>query len=331
MPLWTPERIATAQWLDADDAATLTLDGSGNVETWLDKSGNARHADIPAPVSGISVQNAALNGLDVVHFGGTTEALDFPSVGISGADHRLLICVARPRINQQGTSIMMLGGASVSGGGIAENGQAWRVRQDSSTANLRIEIQGSGYTSNLEFLGAGVYAVSLAGGTLADHVLWKNGIGEPATGAASVETVDSNNSIGGSTSIGDPGFDGDIAEYVLIKGTIDDGIRQKLEGYLAHKWGLAASLSAEHPYKNAAPIIASLFGTITDKDGNPAERRITVLDATGHCVATDTSDPVTGAYSIGMPNDDPYTLVFDGEPDRNAQVFANVISGEPPA
>jgi hypothetical protein len=29
--------------------------------------------------------------------------------------------------------------------------------------------------------------------------------------------------------------------------------RQKLEGYLAHKWGLAANLPADHPYKSAAP------------------------------------------------------------------------------
>jgi len=77
--------------------------------------------------------------------------------------------------------------------------------------------------------------------------------------------------------------------------------------------------------------LPSFHGTILDKDGNPAERRISVLDATGQCVATDTSDPVTGAYSIDMPNNDPYTLVFDGEPDRNAQVFANVIPGEPSA
>ena len=122
-----------------------------------------------------------------------------------------------------------------------------------------------------------------------------------------------------------------IAEVIFIDAQLGAADRQKIEGYLAHKWGLAASLPAEHPYKDAAPILPSLFGTITDKDGNPVERRITVLDATGHCVATDTSDPVTGAYSIAVPAESPYTLVFDGEPDRNAQVFANVIPGDPPA
>jgi hypothetical protein len=29
---------------------------------------------------------------------------------------------------------------------------------------------------------------------------------------------------------------------------------QKVEGYLAHKWGATAGLDANHPYKNVAPI-----------------------------------------------------------------------------
>jgi hypothetical protein len=29
--------------------------------------------------------------------------------------------------------------------------------------------------------------------------------------------------------------------------------RQKIEGYLAWKWGIQASLPAAHPYRNAAP------------------------------------------------------------------------------
>ena len=95
--------------------------------------------------------------------------------------------------------------------------------------------------------------------------------------------------------------------------------------------GWAAANRGQKDITLWTPVVRRFHGTITDKDGNPAERRITVLDATGHCVATDTSDPVTGAYSITVPAESPYTLVFDGEPDRNAQVFANVIPGESPA
>ena len=50
-------------------------------------------------------------------------------------------------------------------------------------------------------------------------------------------------------------LNGYIAEIVLCAGAHDAGTRQKLEGYLAHKWGLAANLPADHPNKNAAPTL----------------------------------------------------------------------------
>jgi hypothetical protein len=33
-----------------------------------------------------------------------------------------------------------------------------------------------------------------------------------------------------------------------------DSERQRLEGYVAHKWGLSPLLPADHPYKNAPPL-----------------------------------------------------------------------------
>jgi hypothetical protein len=50
------------------------------------------------------------------------------------------------------------------------------------------------------------------------------------------------------------GFDvliGDIAEIVLTVN--DDTDNEKIEGYLAHKWGLESLLPSTHTYKNAAP------------------------------------------------------------------------------
>jgi hypothetical protein len=42
-------------------------------------------------------------------------------------------------------------------------------------------------------------------------------------------------------------------EVIIINGTITAEDREKLEGYLAHKWGLEASLPTNHPYKASAP------------------------------------------------------------------------------
>lgn len=76
-------------------------------------------------------------------------------------------------------------------------------------------------------------------------------------------------------------------------------------------------------FQTLAPIYL-FFGTITDKNGNPAERRVTVLNSAGECMFSGTSDPATGYYEIPAPENAQHTLVFDGEPDRNAIVYGGV-------
>lgn len=47
----------------------------------------------------------------------------------------------------------------------------------------------------------------------------------------------------------------DIAEIVVTNTTLTNENREKLEGYLAHKWGLVSTLTASHPYKKDPPAI----------------------------------------------------------------------------
>ena len=49
-------------------------------------------------------------------------------------------------------------------------------------------------------------------------------------------------------------FHGAINEVVVAE-TSSATDRQKLEGYLAHKWGTTSSLPANHPYKTSAPTV----------------------------------------------------------------------------
>ena len=309
MALWTPDKITTALWLDAADADTITLNGS-NVSQWDDKSGNSRHATQGSSTAQPAYVTGGSNGLNTIRFDGTNDLLTSPQ-----------------SINIQSAQTFVVG-KTISGAiGIVQ-------RRSTSSSNDRYYMGGNiGY-----YVGSTAVSVNVTA-DLAIHCLrslsnaqaaWTNGTAN-GSGTDSNTFTHTTFPIGGGTNGKNVFGNVEVCEVLHFSTPVDDTTRQKTEGYLAHKWGLAANLPAEHPYKDAAPIIPSLFGTITDKDGNPAERRITVLDSAGHCVATDTSDPVTGAYSIEMPNDDPYTLVFDGEPDRNAQVFANVIPGEPPA
>ena len=49
-------------------------------------------------------------------------------------------------------------------------------------------------------------------------------------------------------------FDGDIGEMFVFDYLLSDVQRQRIEGYLAQKWGLAGSLIANHPYITAVPV-----------------------------------------------------------------------------
>jgi len=46
-----------------------------------------------------------------------------------------------------------------------------------------------------------------------------------------------------------------IFEVIVIEDGADTALSQIIEGYLAHKWGLAAYLPTDHPYKSTAPTI----------------------------------------------------------------------------
>ena len=60
------ETAGLALWLDATDAATLTIDGANNVSEWRDKSGGGHDAatDSNFPV----LQASAIGGLPAVRF-----------------------------------------------------------------------------------------------------------------------------------------------------------------------------------------------------------------------------------------------------------------------
>ena len=46
---------------------------------------------------------------------------------------------------------------------------------------------------------------------------------------------------------------GNVAEIVIVVGTITNTAREEIEGYLAHKWGLEGDLPGAHPYKASPP------------------------------------------------------------------------------
>ena len=61
-------------------------------------------------------------------------------------------------------------------------------------------------------------------------------------------------SLGAWSNLGDSSK-GEVAELIVVNEVLSVLDRQKLEAYLAHKWGLSSHMPNSHPYKSASPIV----------------------------------------------------------------------------
>ncbi|MDC3319935.1 hypothetical protein OAV61_09255, partial [Flavobacteriaceae bacterium] len=148
--------------------------------------------------------------------------------------------------------------------------------------------------------------------------IWVNGLFETEnTGAVTPFT--SNAITIGSDAAGNS-FDGMVAEVIIVESSVSDNDRQKIEGYLAHKWGLAANLPADHPYKDAAPS-SDVDGDglpnsrDLDSDGDGIPDNIEAQTTAGYTVPGNTIDNITGintTYGSGLT---PIDTDADGTPD----------------
>jgi hypothetical protein len=85
------------------------------------------------------------------------------------------------------------------------------------------------------------------------HQVWLQGT------AQSVGAWTSSLSLSGGYQVGRfPGdnhyLHGAVGELLVIAGTVDTATRQRIEGYLAHKWGVAGSLPTDHPHRTTPPV-----------------------------------------------------------------------------
>ncbi len=245
---WTPAQLpGLAMWLDASDASTLTVD-AGAVSQWRDKSGNGRHLSPPASTNRPALVADGFNGRPTVRFDGVDDHLGTRSLPRTGDLN--VLAVLRPA-SKSGQYHNVFDSAPLSGGPML-----W-VRGVGVVNSWELNTGSGLFTSNpwtgvAQVLGVRVSSSSPRLG------IWVNGSseasGDGTTGvSANPTSFDFFNRAGGQT------FLGDASEVVWIDGTLSDADRQRLEGYLAHKWGTTASLPSNHPFKSAAPLRGELW------------------------------------------------------------------------
>lgn len=256
--LWTPENLATTPeyWFDAE--AITGLSNGDQVDTWTNLGSNSDATrDATNSETGYPkyVTNS-LNGLAGLEWNlradGTGTRLQS---GVFAAKSSDLTAVAVWK-----TSFVSAGTSQIANASgyfeLALNRTAARANVawwNGAFAATTATTPTIGTTS--AYMTSGVWDR-----TAQTRTIWVNGdeksqaVGLGAhTFANNSNLVIGNNAYGLAPQNGQQ-FQGTIHE-VIVCPTASITERQKIEGYLAHKWGIASDLPAGHPYKSSAPTV----------------------------------------------------------------------------
>jgi hypothetical protein len=211
-------------WLDANDSTSITLGSGANIAQWRDKSGLNNHF---TPTAG--TPQRAKDGAKWV--------VSFPLNSTMSATSNI---TATPNT----TNLFMI--IKLEGTNYIQRFQNFQVSGVNTLYVDRILAGGPGMSaggndfSNNYRVNGSRNAVTTA--TYTNYHILDAPFG---LGSAITDKFE----IGRSTE----GFLGKVCEVIIYNNAIDLATREKIEGYLAWKWGMTATLSSDHPWKTTPP------------------------------------------------------------------------------
>jgi hypothetical protein len=250
---WSPLKLGDklAVWFDASDNATV-LNADGNpaadaeaVQTWLDKSGNARHATAPASGQRPSYRTAVQNGRAVLRTDGddylfVTNAGDVFQNKTAG----YIFAVAKDANQTGGYSthyvVHFVKGDgltirhNVSSRSVAGNGWAARGRRLDGDTLINVYCgPADGHTLVMAFgdWAAGYLRTSINGASCSS-IAYSSGGG--ATSNTDGQEVTLMGKPSSSTSLP---ANSEIAEIIIINAAMTDAEVSDVQNYLKNKWG----------------------------------------------------------------------------------------------
>jgi hypothetical protein len=261
---WTPAALgsALALWLDADDAATITLNGS-TVSQWNDKSGNARNVSQATSANQPTRTASGLNGKPVLTFDGADWLFNAnPGALLRNVAGGTVAAV----LNYTNNSTQRLPIAAMNGTGATTRMAV--ALQNTGRTNIisrRLDAEGASTVSSPPAYTNGTNVIQVGVARYSDGALDQfingsaGGTGSFPSSGNSSDTNSATLVIGGTSSDGGVtlvnqmlGF---VGEAVYTNSALSTADRQRLEGYLAWKWGLQNSLPVGHPFRLIPPSL----------------------------------------------------------------------------
>jgi hypothetical protein len=266
---WDPSQLSSlAAWYDAD--AITGLSNNDPVSTWADASGNGYDLT-QTSTARPTYKTSTLNGLPVVEFDGSNDFLE----ASTAADWKFLH-------DSTGSSVFAVWKA-----GTTANPGVFYALCDTGGRSTAIGyrlayLDSSGFDDQFNTqIARGVSGTLVVGnytasGTHAANAAYLvTSISDPSNGTAAARSsirLNGGSSVANNSALNTPSTSnptaalhlgceqiaasfllGYIAEVVICDTVLTSTNREKIEGYLAHKWGLTAYLPSSHPYKSSAP------------------------------------------------------------------------------
>lgn len=313
---WSPLQLAPAGWYDAGDSATLQQSG-GSVSQWRDKSGNNLDLAQTDPARQPQIGIHSINGINTLKFDGDVLASSRNPFTTSIED-AFVITVHRIDATTNGSLFNLNGTLNSPGRWQAHAPWGSTLYFDAGSASGGARL-GSNYG-----VGVGDEVIVSFYGSTTDNVqqIYKNGSLLAGDSSGHSTTVTGNAIYIGAGSATQYFQNTSIAEMIIINGTVSAEDRQNLEGYLAHKWGQAHKLPADHPQKTAPPggggVSVNLDGSVADQDGGTPAAQWTVVSGPGpvlfanqNAVATTATITAVGTYVLQLTADDGFGPVVD--------------------
>lgn len=273
--VWNPSMISTALWLDAADANTVTQ-SSGVITSWSDKSGNNRTASAAGnptySATGMSTSKPAvqLDGTDDRFVSSITGINSFNALDV------FIVVQSTAAAAENVNSAIFWGYGNIgSANGIYSANSALALLSSTGVLNnetIALALENINFLSGR--IGSTTYSRSANTAQLLQSTFSTTGI--ILRSNSTTVTLDLNNSITTSSNAAPSNIgytiDSDLhigafravggitnspaikfGEFIVLSTTASTETRQRIEGYLAHKWGLAANLPSNHPYKTVGP------------------------------------------------------------------------------
>ena len=238
-------------WLDAADTSKMSLSGS-NIVSITDKSPSSLvfSASPTRPVR----SSTLYNGFSPIQFSGTSFLLNSTFSYTLNSRSAFIVAGETTLGNNNGFLSFATSGTDYN------STSAMAYESGNKPVNQMFQ--------SVAAFGAGGYAISVAGSTATPFavygetfgsgtaVLYSNGTQAATASTGQVFTNSTGLYLGARMGGGAVGnyLTGVIAEVILFNRALTISERQKIEGYLAWKWGLQGNLPSTHPFKTYRPV-----------------------------------------------------------------------------